>query len=348
MRSSFNARRPTGDGYVSMFVAISDEFGSFGDIAFWAEGTEPYAEAPTWIASSSTVEGDASGVTATFELVEFDETQEPPFGDPAGTAVLTVALAPDGDPFAVDDRFRNGNRWERVSGTIQPLSLDGSLVLPGADLETLVGCTAEEQNLTYFSTNPSAYTDRFREFTISCSWESGTDSVNMFVHQDSFGSFGEVYVSGPQTDIGGGTDIEITDTSFGFTVELFDNIAGEPAGSAEATGTFAPTGEFFRFVDEFGVERVKVRGEAYTVAGSLDMTLGSTTTTYPIDDEHCEAAEQVVAVHAVVPNGPKPGPIANDAPGDARALRLGRTARVVTGGTRLRPRSPARSKTGDR
>ncbi len=330
----------TDDGFVSLTVALSDDFPSFGDLAFWEEGTEPFAEAPAWVASSAVVEGDASGLTASFELVEIDETQDPPFGDPAGTALLSVALSPDGDSFTVEERFRNGNRWERVTGTIQPLALDGSLELPGADLESLEGCSAVEQNLTFFSTSPSAFTDRFREFIGSCTWQDGTATVDLFVRGDAFGAFADVFVSGPDTQVGGAADVVVGDGSVSFEVELFDFETEQVAGSATVEATFAPTGEFFRTVDRFGNDRFKVRGEVITVDGTLEITLDGNTTAYPIDDEHCDAADQVVSIHGVVPAGPKPGPLANDAPEDATALRLGRRARVVTGGNAVAAEVP--------
>ena len=330
----------TDDGFVSMTVALSDDFPSFGDLAFWEEDTEPFAGAPAWVSSSANVEGDATGLTVSFELVEFDETQEPPFGDPAGTALLTVTLSPDGDAFDVEERFRNGNRWERVTGTIQPLALDGSLELPGADLESLEGCSAVEQNLTFFSTSPSAFTDRFREFVGSCTWEDGSETVGLFVRGDAFGAFGDVFVSGPDMEVGGSTEVAIGEGVVSFDVELFDFGSEAVVGSATVEATFAPTGEFFRTVEVFGIDRVKIRGEAFTVDGTLEVTLDGTTTAYPIDDEHCDAADQVVSIHAVVPAGPKPGPLANDAPEGATALRLGRVARIVTGGNAVAAEVP--------
>ena len=72
--------------------------------------------------------------------------------------------------------------------------------------------------------------------------------------------------------------------------------------------------------------------ELFSVDGTLDLTIGSATTTYPMDDDHCIAATRRVIVHEVRPNGPKPGPIANDTPETAAAARLGRTIRLVTGG----------------
>jgi hypothetical protein len=54
-----------------------------------------------------------------------------------------------------------------------------------------------------------------------------------------------------------------------------------------------------------------------------------------------------VSIHAVIPNGPKPGPLANDAPDSATALRLGRVARVVTGGNAPDAEAPCTSEYPD-
>jgi hypothetical protein len=326
----------TSDGFVSMFVAVSDLFGAFGGLEFWETGIEPFEDAPTIVAASADVSGDATAMSATFDLVEWDETQDPPFGDPAGTAVLDAALSPDGDVVDVSDRFRDGNRWDTVSGTMQPLRAEGTLTLPGEDLDDLSGCDAAEQHLTYFSTNPSAYNDRFREFVVSCSWE-GDGFVDLFVRADAFETFGDVFISGPSTEIGGFGDATLSPTEMTFEAELEDFIGGGTVGSAEATATLAATGVTERFVDRIDRERYKVVAEIYSVDGSLDVTIGGTTTTYPIDDEHCYAADQRVAFHVVQPSGPKPKPLANDLPEDAAPLRLGHTAKVLTGGNAFEP-----------
>lgn len=337
---SVSCEADTADGYVSMFAVISSEFGAFGDLAFWDSSAEPFMDPPTIVTASTDVTGDATGILASFDLVEFDPTQEPPFGDPAGFAILDAALSPDGDAFEISDRFRNGNRWEKVTGTVQPLLADGSLTLPGADLDDLSGCFAVEVDLTYFSTNPSAYNDRFREFVVSCGWETDDGFVSLFVMRDAFSAFGDVFISSQTSDIGGFNDAVLTESLLSLAVELQDFESGAPVGSAEANATLAPTGETIRTVERFGRDRFKVVAELYSVDGTLDVTLGGTTTSYPIDGEHCFAADQRIAIHSVHPNGPKAKPLANDTPDGAVPLQLGRTIRIVTGGNAFDPEAP--------
>ena len=330
----------TDDGYISMFVAVSDEFGAFGDLAFWASPAEPFQDLPTLVTRSADVSGDATGIDATFELVEFDVTQDPPFGEDAGQAVLSASLQPDGDSFEVEDRFRNGNRWETVSGTVQPLLAEGSLTLPGFELDDLSVCFAAEQDLTYFGTNPSAYNDRFREFIVTCGWETADGFVSLFVFRDAFSAFGDVFISTPTEEIGGFAEATLTETSMALDVELEDVVNGGVVGSAEASATLASTGETVRTVERFGRERFKVIADLYAVDGNLDVTLGGVTTSYPMDEEHCFAADQRVAVHSVRPNGPKPKPLANDTPDGAAPIDLGRAIRIVTGGNAFEPEAP--------
>ena len=330
----------TADGFVSMVAVVSTEFGSFGDLAFWAAPATPFEGPPTIVARSADVSGDATGISATFDLSEFDPNGDPPFGADAGQSVLSADLSPDGDPFPVSDRFRNGNRWETVTGTVQPLLAVGSLTLPGEDLADLSGCFAAEQNLTYFSTNPSAFNDRFREFNVSCSWETDDGFVSLFAFRDAFSAFGDIFISGESMEVGGFNEAILTETSLELAVDLEDFINGGTVGSAEASATLAATGETIRTVERFGRERFKVIADLYSVDGNLDVTIGGVTTSYPMDAEHCFAADQRFAFHSVRPNGPKPRALANDTPDGAEEVRLGRRISIVTGGNAFDPEAP--------
>lgn len=331
----------TGDGFVSLFAVVSTEFGTFADLVFWADPAAPMTGPPTHVSTSSEVSGDASGMTASFDLVVYDETQQPPFGAPAGEAVLEVTFTPVGDPIEVDDRYRVGNRQERVEGTVQMLSVEGSLTLPGNDIEDLSGqCQAAAQDLVYFSTAPASFVDRFQQFNVSCSWEGEDGFVQLYVVRDAFSTYGEVVVGTGESVIGGGGDIVLTDTSLTVTATLEDFETGMLAGTAEAVATLTPTGERTRQTHQFFRETFKVRAEVYAVDGSLDVTIDGTTTTYPMDDEHCYAADERVFLHSVRPAGPKGKPLANDTPEGASPLRIGRTVRTITGGNALEPEAP--------
>ena len=133
-------------------------------------------------------------------------------------------------------------------------------------------------------------------------------------------------------DIFGGNDATLTDTSAALDVILTDGATNEEVGSASATATLASTGVRERHVEAGGRGPSKTFDATFSVDGALDVTIDGVTTTYPMDADHCLAADRRVIVHNVSPDGPKPGPIANDTPDTAIAARLGRAVRLVTGG----------------
>ena len=331
----------TDGGTTSLFVnASADE--TFVDFAFWEVGAEPFEDAPTLVAASIDIVADATGVSGTLDLVEFDETVDPPFGDPAGIATIDATFTPDGPPSDVDDRFRQGNRWEKVSGTVQALIPSGELALPNGDTADLSSCFAQEADLDIFLTNPSAFVQRFDEFFASCTWfdEEAETVVGLFAAMDPFGAFSSVFVSTPDGDLDGSGETTFTTTELAVDTELFDIDTGDPAGSASGSATLAATGERLRLVGVSAAEVTKTFAEPYSIDGTLEVTLGSVTAEYPMDDEHCTVADQRGILRAVVPGGPAPRPLANDTPEDAKPLALGRRDRVVSGANDPEPEVP--------
>ena len=346
-RTVIECGSPTDDGFVSFFVDIAGNGESFGDLNFWADPADPFNEAPTAITSAFDVSGDATGVQATFDLVEYDETTDPPFGDPAGTAVLDVTLTPDGDPFPVDERFRNGNRWERASGTVQPLLIEGSLTLPGADLTDFSPCLAVHQRVAVFLTNPAAFNIRFDETSLNCVWESEDEFVSLHGFGDAFGGFGEVFVATPTREIGGGGDAVLTDTAFTLDVPLVDFLDGSDVGFASASASLSPQGDAVRVVEANGRNHIKSVIQVLSVDGQLDVEIEGVTTSYPMDDEHCSAESADVRVHEVRPAGPKPKPYPNEGPAQAIPLALGQSVTLRTGAGAIEPEAPCVSEGGD-
>jgi hypothetical protein len=114
------------DGFVSTFAVDSAEFDDFGELVFWEAPAEPFSDDPTFVSISAEVDATDSSMSATFELVD------PETGSPAGTAVLEATLTPDGPAETVDERFRDGNRWTDIEGTVQPMLVSGTLTVPGA------------------------------------------------------------------------------------------------------------------------------------------------------------------------------------------------------------------------
>jgi hypothetical protein len=72
--------------------------------------------------------------------------------------------------------------------------------------------------------------------------------------------------------------------------------------------------------------------QPFTVSGELQVTSPDGSQTLAMDEESCFAAQERGFFHNVRPSGPKPGPLANDAPSGAIAAKLGKTIRIVNGG----------------
>lgn len=332
----------TADGTVLVLAGVDAEFGGFLEVVFWPTGSEPFEDEPSYVAASSDASLTGSVLTGTAELVAYVPEEEPPFGDPVGQAIFEATLTPDGDVIVVDERFKPGNRLETTRGTIQPLTADGSVELPGDDLDDLSGCAARTVDLVHFATDPSAFIDVFDETIVDCFWEDGDTFVGFFAFADPTGvGFSDVFIGSETREVGGGADATLTSASLTTDViELRDFGADEIVGEASASADLVATGEVVRVNDRNGPNWFKAIETILSIDGELEVTLDGTDSTYAIDDEHCIAVQRDARIHDVRPNGPKPKPYANDAPEDAAALRLGRSVRLITGAGAFEPEAP--------
>lgn len=313
------------DGTVGAFAVDSSINGGFGELVFWAAPATP-PDDPTLVSTGAAVSGTDTGMSATYDLIDLAS------GDPAGTGTLTVALAPDGPAENISERFREGNRWVRVEGTIQPMAVSGSLTVPGAETFDAAGCFGIVQNLTIFSTNPAAAVNRFDNFSLSCSWETADGFVSLSANADRFSAFGDIFVADATGEYFGFADVTMTTTAFAGTWELFATDGETVVGSATASATLTATGEVIRMKDASPPDFAMFTIAPFLVDGTLEVSAPGGDQTLSMDEEHCFASQDRVFFHDVRPAGPKPGPLANDTPENAAAATLGRTIRIVTGG----------------
>ena len=146
----------TSDAGTAFVVAVeSEEFGTFGDVAFWEPPATPMSGPPSWITVASDVTVTETSVTGTFDLVEFAGGEDP-FGDPVGQATLTATLTPEGDPQSYDTREQSGNQQFRRSGVLQNYAVSGTLTLPEGISYDLSSCVGFEDTFTVFTTAPAA------------------------------------------------------------------------------------------------------------------------------------------------------------------------------------------------
>jgi hypothetical protein len=333
-------------GTAFTFVAVSDQFGSFGDLAFWASPTTPETDPPTWIAGGSSVLLVGSALTAQFDLFEFEEPvdpEDPPFGDPVGPATLTATLTPVGDPvsFRIQDHF--GNQTQRFQGTRQELSVSGSLELPeGITYDDLSGCAGTVETFVGFMNSPASGISHFTALQLSCGWETTDGFVSLFAAATDTEVFADVFVTDASGDYFGFNTASLTTSEFAATWDLFPAFGGgelDPVGSAEASATLTPGGRI-NDMFTFGTFKVHITGQAYLVDGMLSLTTPGGTQELPMDSVSCSAGDVRVTEHFSPSQGGGGPPLPNDTPDTAAAIAVGETVEVRTGGTADEPEAP--------
>jgi hypothetical protein len=328
-----------------MVLDVSEQFGTFADLAIWAEGTVPFEENPTLIGgdASVTVAADLSSMAASIDLFEFDPTADPPIGDFLGVATVDALLTPLSDPIPFDEEFKEGNRLFRQSGTLQSFLVGGMLELPDGTTADLSGCEAAHVSIDVFSNNPArdpaSFVFRNSGLTMSCEWETDLGLVLLFADTFEFGTFSDVAIIGEDSFASGGSeDAVFTTSEFSATYEIFTE-EGSPLGTASASATITPTNDHIRLTDSFDDGTFKVLGQVLAVEGTLELDLDGGLT-LDMDATSCQALDFKSMDHFVDPRGPKPKPIANDTPETALPLAIGDSDQILTGGNAPEPEAP--------
>lgn len=334
-----------------LFAQSSTEFGTFADLAIWLEPATPATDPPTLIGAeaSLTAAPDDSSLTGTIPLFTFEPSEnpeEPPIGEPAGTATLaaTFTAAGPAETFEFVDRF--GNQHVRVEETLQPLNVAGTLAIENDVSLTfdLSSCFGSAVDATVFQTNPNAFVFHDSGTSLRCDWETEDLFVQLFAQSGAFGSFSDIFVATADgTFFGFSEDTTLTTSAFGASFLLFAESPGgeEPAGTATASASLSPVGERETFVLKREGERQKVTLQALAVDGALALTVGETATTLLMTDETCQAEDfRVVAQIQDTARGSSRPP-ANDGPDDALPIGPGGSVNVHTGGAAFEGEVPA-------
>lgn len=259
-------------------------------------------------------------------------------GDPAGWAAFEAILSPVGAPMAYDDRYRDGNYWERYSGTDQVLDPTGTLMVAGSAF-SLDGCFADSWTQRVFVTNPTAYVDNFTSRGLACELVNADGDVaylwtalerrEAYVDVEAYshdgrwlGAYGQVPFRGDRLDA---------------ALAAYDYDSGE-AGAASIqmaiVGRGDPIDETLRVRDY----REAYRGQALDFEGSL--AIGG----MRFDLGGCVGFDVRGKVIATSPNGPRPGGHVppNDKPRGARLLADGDRVALWTKGASPAPERPVR------
>ncbi len=258
-------------GSVDLYVSTSERWGPDAWLAFWEVGVEPF-EGPITLMrdwdSPVSVSFDGSALAATIPLVDTN-------GDPAGQAFVAATMERDGDPWTFDDRFRDGNRQHRASGTVQPLRITaGTLTLPGSIVFSLVDtCAGEDLTISFFDTNPAAYTNRFTFNSIGCALEDGAGHT-AFLFADT-SDLANVYVNVfvPVSDFDfqeGSGIVDLSSGSAAAVLDVYDSTIGDLTGvQATLSINVAATGVRGDYSLRGATGRVRVSADVFDVSGSI-------------------------------------------------------------------------------
>ena len=336
-------------GTVSLWIGVSDTYGTYAQLAFWATPAGPYEDPPTWfsIDGSAELSADGSSLAASFELVEYVEPVEPegsevyavaPSGDPVGTATLAATLSDVGDPESYSYGDRDGNRRYTVEGTSQQLAADGLLELP-ADItfDDLSACWGGRTTTELFATNPDTWVSRYADRSLSCVWEDEDFSVGIYGVSYEGGTFSEIYMADATGFAYGYTDSATLTTqqfSASYALETYDELTDTwtPGGSANASATLS-AGDRVNEFSRYGNEKVRVNGVVLSIDGLLTIETDAATRTFPMDDASCFGQDITVQFIVSSPASGRGPALVNDSPDGAVALEPGDAIRVRTGGT---------------
>lgn len=267
------------------------------------------------------LEATADGVTGTIPMLKFGADGVTPAGD----AVVTLTFAPDGDPEQISEQNKpNSNETSRVVGTVQPLTVTGSVTAVGRTASDLSGCEAERIELTTRATNPDSVVSGIRGGrTTDAHCSVGSQGYLSFAvdGKDVDGAF---VVTGPKFVNGEVLEARWRPPTLSGTFQSF-NGKGKPIGTSSAKIVRGELIDEFRSVDTLGPFRRMYSVTAYEATGTLQL---------PSGQEHALQCELLLVTgHAALhsPSGPTP---ANDAASDATPLAVGDVAEQRTGGAR--------------
>lgn len=309
---------------------VSALFSPEGELVEWW-GDAVIEDLPVWVSDGSGTLDDAS---YTLELA-FSQGE---MGDDVGTLTVDGTVTPFGDPIAVDERYREGNAWTTVRGTVQPLLVTGDVSEATGALADFAGteltCDGSEVDLSYRSTNPA--TRIFRGTAAGAQCQIDEDSVLDIeqLGETTFAAYGD----GIDWDTGAAEfvavgDVVIDGAAITGSLEV---VQPPPAGDPEYVQVDLAIGDEVAS----GMDKFSSPSNAYHVKYTLfeltgDLTLPDATVV-PID---CQYSTYTFWERFSPNAGQKPGgkPPVNDVPAKAVALPDGATVSVSTRGAAEMP-----------
>jgi hypothetical protein len=252
-------------------VVSIDDTDSVADLRVWIEPASPLSDPPTLVTSSSSVEvtDDGSSVGGVIDLIELDGDE------PAGTATFDVRLTPVG-PAQTIQRSADGNHKQRVTETVQPLSVIGSLMVPGDFALALDGCSGTSVTFETFENNPASNVSSGQFTSLLCQWFVGDTFVGLAGEADRELSYLDIAVATPDGGLGGADDLTTlshTRIAAAFELQPTDGQGIAAHGGVAYANAVVSRGERATWDEIVGDTHLRVVDQELLVNGTLAILL---------------------------------------------------------------------------
>jgi hypothetical protein len=273
-------RTVTPQGTLDFQVLFSDVTGVSAYFAYWGPDQVAGAE----MARYSGIEWYAVGMDGN-RLFGNLATWTPDH-ELVGESTYELIFTPAGAATTTETTRRIGNRRSVVLATEQSMSVSGTVTLHDGTVIPVAGAGARSVYETW-ENQPAATVHDGSQTFIDAAWWS-VDGLDIFfrIIQSEISSEAVVVVYGPDGEIFGLAQPRIVDGQLAqtFQLNLTDGSAGgTPVGSATINLAVTSVGSH-TYVERHDGYRVRVTAEQLAVSGALEVQLGASSYTLPLDE----------------------------------------------------------------
>jgi hypothetical protein len=257
------------------------------------------------------------------------------------TATFSATLTPVGDPYVIDDSFKDGNHQNKATGMGQAMQPVGTLTISSGQTFDLGACFGDDSTISTFSTNPASFVNHFTDRFAACPLTSTAgDDGSIFI---DYSSDTEAFVDSVVFPSGGGTNIGASGSGpivgglLDFDLGTYNWDTGAPlAVPAHVHATLTETSDKYTVDFHNGNSRRISRGTLVDIEGTL--TIG----TAVFDLSSCVGANGRTKDMFIPKQGPKPGGKVptNDKPAGAIQLAVGKSTATQTKGASVDREAP--------
>ena len=259
-----------------VFIALSLSAGSeaSASVQVWLPPDVDYLDPPTLVSGRSELiaAADDSSLTGSVDLF-LSATQES-----AGKAYIDASLAPFG-PLVFNENRSSGNHKSWLEETYQPMSIAGTLTIPGRNGEVVLpleGLFATVADTTIFTNAPSSTVIGQDVTSMELWWEADGILVCIQGESDKASSWVDAAVVLPDgTILNGAGDGETVDhRRIDADVAITSVNPGlAPTGGSVRVRADVSRGETETFVQRDGDDRLRITSQQLIANGTVEVTL---------------------------------------------------------------------------